>query len=178
MLKLIFDGHIPSKKNSKRFVRRGKRMVSIPSKAYEEWHNTWMSAWSNLPTVTEPVKISYEFWVGGVVSPREFDFSNAEESINDLLVDLGVIQDDSWLYLIEKHSKLKGFVRGASRTVVKIEQANLIGSDSPPDNWQTSISILKDKSKIKEMAQAWNISQKAVTDSIWEELKSMPEICT
>jgi len=80
--------------------------------------------------------------------------------------------------LIEKHSKLKGFVRGASRTVVKIEQANLIGSDSPPDNWQTSISILKDKSKIKEMAQAWNISQKAVTDSIWEELKSMPEICT
>jgi hypothetical protein len=73
MLKLIFDGHIPSKKNSKRFVKRGKRMVSIPSETHEKWHNTWMSAWSNLPTVTEPVKISYEFWIGGTVSPRAFD---------------------------------------------------------------------------------------------------------
>ena len=153
-------------------------MVSIPSEAHEEWHNTWMSAWPILPTFAGPVKISYEFWVGGTVSPREFDFSNAEESINDLLVDLGVIQDDSWLYLIEKHSKLKGFVRGASRTVVKIEQANLIGSDSPPDNWQTSILILKDKSKIKEMAQKWNISQKAAIDSTWENLENLPEICT
>jgi hypothetical protein len=73
---------------------------------------------------------------------------------------------------------LKGFVRGASRTVVKIEQANLIGSDSPPDNWQTSILILKDKSKIKEMAQKWNISQKAAIDSTWENLENLPEICT
>jgi len=100
-VKLIIPGQTPSKKNAKRIVRAKGRMLIISSKLHEEWHKnasqhleTILSKYT--PDAIGKVTINYTFYVK---DNRRRDVSNMLESINDLLVDCGVLEDDDWKHV-------------------------------------------------------------------------------
>lgn len=95
MIELVVSGRIPSKKNSKRIIRNKKgRPLIISSKAHKDWHQVAVEELSEQhleQNLNGPVAIK-------IFAPdrRSGDLTNKAESIMDLLVDLGVIEDDNW----------------------------------------------------------------------------------
>lgn len=89
---MIIKGRIPSKKNSKQIVCRGRFPMVLPSKAYKEWHKV---ASLQLPKIkiSDIVELTIVFYFPDA---RDTDLSNKCESVMDLLVDNGVIEDDNW----------------------------------------------------------------------------------
>lgn len=157
MLTLEFQGHIPSKKNSKQVFGRGKKTIVLPSPAYLKWHKAELPTLINLGCVPAPFTITYDFWIGGINIPADFDLSNAVESINDLLVDAKIIEDDSWLRLADLHPKVAGFIRGESKTIVTIAPVTV--------PWYDAVLTLK--GDIKAEAQRRGMTQKALIDECW-----------
>lgn len=81
-------------------VCRGKFPVLLPSKKYQEWHTSaiWeiksqRIALEQIKKLTTPLKVTIKMWSK---TKRKFDLSNKVESVNDLLVDCGVIPDDNY----------------------------------------------------------------------------------
>lgn len=97
MLEITLEGTIPSKKNSKRIVGRGKRMFIISSKNYLEWEkekaNEIYGQLDEITAITTPIRLSITF---SSSTKRKWDLSNKVESIQDLLVKVGVLEDDNW----------------------------------------------------------------------------------
>ena len=100
---LEFDGNIPSKKNSKQIFqnRKTKRPFITSSKSHKQWHEIAMYQMNlqkvNIKDVEFPIKkcdyIHATLFYGDL---RSKDNSNVIESVNDLLVDAGIIIDDNW----------------------------------------------------------------------------------
>lgn len=98
-LTLTIPGRVPSKKNSRRLICRGKSPISLPSLAYRAWHEEQMwrlTLWKQTSLFHDPlrhcaVRITLYF-----PNDQAADLSNKAESIMDLLVDAGVIEDDRW----------------------------------------------------------------------------------
>ena len=98
-MKIIFLGRIPSKKNSRTIVCRGKYPISLPSQKYKDWHEE--QSWAlksqmkgfgvNFPIKKCSVSIT-------IYAPdkRRADLSNKCESLMDLLVDNEILEDDNW----------------------------------------------------------------------------------
>lgn len=94
------DGRIPSKKNSKQIfqnTRTGKPFITT-QKNYKAWHavqslqlNLQKSKY-NLP-IKKCEKIVVKLFYGDM---RKSDNTNKVESIHDLLVDNGILEDDNW----------------------------------------------------------------------------------
>ena len=85
----------PSKKNSRIVNRRTGR--SFPSKAYSDWQlkaSLWIRTHYSINALGNgPFSVSMAF---NHCTLRRCDSDNKASSILDLLVDLGVIEDDSW----------------------------------------------------------------------------------
>lgn len=156
-LTIVFEGHIPSKKNSKVVTRSGH---IVPSKAYREWHTTELITLISVGCVPAPFAIDYEFWIGGTKIPSDFDLSNALESVNDLLVDAEVIDDDRWRSLCRFSAGVAGFIRGESRTIVTITPIEV--------PWYDAVLTLK--GDIKAEAMRRETTQKAIVDDCWNQL--------
>lgn len=120
MLAIILDGRVPSKKNEKIMVCRGPRPMLYPSKDFTAWHK------KALVSVNEQVigkglvedidMITIEFLMP---DKRKTDLTNKAESIMDLLVDAGVIEDDSYLHVPK--IVLKGeYMKGVARAFINI----------------------------------------------------------
>lgn len=93
---LHLTGRIPSKKNSKQLIRtKAGRPFVVSSKEHKEWHHEalWIihSQKKNLGIEQCEVSIFFRF-----PDKRKTDLSNKAESVMDLLVDAGVLTDDSW----------------------------------------------------------------------------------
>ena len=114
----IFTSIIPSKKNSKRIIYRGRSPIIISSQDYLNWEKIeslkFKSAYikSKKPLDGKKFIISYNFY-----SPnkRKYDLSNKIESINDMIVSLKLIKgingeyiDDNYEYLSEGSFKYLG----------------------------------------------------------------------
>lgn len=101
----------PSKKNSKQVFCRWGRPTVIPSKAYKTWHEEMSKEleWIKIPETElwPPYIFTYNFLIpykkDWSISGRPFDYSNKIESINDLLVDLWIIEDDNYTVIAEEH---------------------------------------------------------------------------
>jgi len=93
-MKFKLMGNIPSKKNSRINTRSGR---SFPSKRYSEWHE--LASWQiiTMKPIGYRIKIDYTFIPK---DRRLFDVSNKIESINDLLVDMGIVEDDNYKFLL------------------------------------------------------------------------------
>lgn len=113
--KIEFKWIPPSKKNSRQVVFRKGRVLSVPSKAYSTWHSTTAEyiKWIIPPIKNKKLKVIYKFLIplkkDWEVSGRPFDFSNKIESINDFLVDMGILEDDNYtiiteIYVIWEHT--------------------------------------------------------------------------
>ena len=102
---LVLDGNTPSKKNSKRvFSVKGRSYpVVLPSEGYARWHKRNIA---HLPESATPangkgrisfplpsiVRISVKFYRDSL---RKWDYSNALESVQDILVDARILADDN-----------------------------------------------------------------------------------
>lgn len=100
-LHLKISDRVIVKKNSKRFFFRGKKPVIIPSKAYERFKNFAIAEiMGQRYTVkfTGQVHISYTFYIKGKM---DADIDNLIASINDVLQDASVLEDDRLVTSIE-----------------------------------------------------------------------------
>lgn len=98
LLRFTITGIIPSKKNSKRILRN--RKTGRPYIGSSKEHDAWIA--EHVPalqcfcpgqkTLAWPLHIEYIF---RPIHKYRFDLSNKIESINDLLVDAGIIEDDN-----------------------------------------------------------------------------------
>jgi len=97
-LKNVFTikGRVPSKKNSRINTRSGR---SFPSSKYTAWHKDASKQLTE--AVAGGIKpmseagICLGFWFP---DDRRSDLTNKAESIMDLLVDNGLLEDDRWQY--------------------------------------------------------------------------------
>jgi hypothetical protein len=89
---IIVAGRIPSKKNSRMAIPIGKRCVLITQKNYQQWHK---QASLLLPKVRidEILELTILFYFPDA---RRTDLTNKAESIMDLLVDNGILEDDNY----------------------------------------------------------------------------------
>lgn len=99
-MKFIIHGRIPSKKNSKRIVMFGHRPAIISSKDYMAWHTVAMyELKSQIKGMARRIRASgpyqVEIWLWAE-NMRKGDMTNKAESLNDLLVDMEIIEDDNW----------------------------------------------------------------------------------
>ena len=94
MITISLTGRIPSKKNSRQTDTRTGR--TFPSDSYKAWHR---HAMMQLMMQKAPRK---EIVADGILvtlyfgDKRRSDITNKTESVMDLLVDYGVLKDDSW----------------------------------------------------------------------------------
>jgi len=106
-LHLVVNGRIPSKKNSRNLFVRGGRLMNIPSKDYADWHKT--SSLQILEFKNHTIEnvdfIELEFYAP---DRRGADLTNKAESIMDLLVDNGILEDDNWWIVNKLTLSLKG----------------------------------------------------------------------
>lgn len=88
-------GAVPSKKNSRRLFRRGKRVFNLPSKYYEKWHKDALEQLALQKRPPSPIKRCAIDILLEYDNIRRRDIDNATNSIFDLLVDAGIIIDDN-----------------------------------------------------------------------------------
>jgi len=99
---LTINSQTPSKKNAKQIVRVKGRLALISSKRHAEWHKNAVEQLKAIfnDEVTklsdEKVEIEYMFYCKDL---RRRDVSNMLESVNDLLVDVGLLADDDWKHV-------------------------------------------------------------------------------
>lgn len=91
------EGRVPSKKNSKRIFKRGKRTIVLPSKIHEKWHKDAMIYLKAFGVPNTPImRVMKCKCVIYYPDHRVADNTNKVESIHDLMVDAKVLHDDSW----------------------------------------------------------------------------------
>ena len=92
MSKIVIIGRIPSKKNGRINTRSGR---SFPSSKYTAWHKDASYQLKTQKIKPFPIEmgITLTFYMP---DDRKCDLSNKCESVMDLLVDNGVIEDDAW----------------------------------------------------------------------------------
>lgn len=91
-MNIVITGRIPSKKNSRINTRSGR---SFPSAKYTEWHKDASLQLKQFcpKDHSSDDGISLRFWMP---DNRRCDLTNKAESIMDLLVDNGFLEDDCW----------------------------------------------------------------------------------
>lgn|SRR3990167_5459536 len=100
-------GNVPSKKNSKRIVMRGKHPLLLPSKLHELYKQQTAMQYTvfgiefrravkhyNLPY---PLRVEFTFVRG---SKHRADFTNALDTVQDLMVGAKWLPDDDMLHII------------------------------------------------------------------------------
>lgn len=154
----ILKGSIPSKKNSKRMRRtRSGRPVLLSSSRFIQWHSkAYVALKPEAKAVQTPCKITYDFYPQDL---RAFDLSNAIESINDLIVDLGIIEDDRWVHLREPVPLVKGLDPQNPRVEVHLETL-------PKTEFDRSIELLLSKEALRKEAQRLKITQKSLREKL------------
>lgn len=117
---IILNGRTPSKKNSRAiFVRNGK-IVNIPSPDYKSWHTekSWELKKYKQNVFYPKNKITITLFAG---DRRKFDLTNKAESIMDLLVDNGFLQDDNCDIVPEIYLRFGGIITRCPRVEITIE---------------------------------------------------------
>lgn len=100
---ITIPGDVPSKKNSKQIIYRGGRSFIISSNKFLSWHKMTLQ---HLQAHYRGLKVENLDSITMIIFPsskRKSDLSNKFESIADLLVDAGVIEDDNWFIMPKVH---------------------------------------------------------------------------
>ena len=119
-MEITLYGRVPSKKNSKIVVCRGKYPVVLPSSSYKKWHDEQVKALSGMKySVFGATKeITMTFYAPDA---RKSDLSNKVESIMDLFVDIGLLKDDNWFVCPHLDIYFGGIDRKNPRVVITIQ---------------------------------------------------------
>ena len=118
--RFVLSGETPSKKNSRINTRSGR---SFPSRQYQKWHDMQTGfilseiAEGRIERFTEKnLVINFQFVHG---DKRRRDSDNQCSSILDLLVDCGIIADDNWQTVSEKHI-FDSYEKNMARVIITI----------------------------------------------------------
>lgn len=84
------NGSTPSKKNSRINTRSGR---SFPSSKYTAWHKEASQQLVGYKQIPNGSTLTISFIAG---DKRKFDLTNKAESIMDLFVDNGLLEDDNY----------------------------------------------------------------------------------
>jgi len=89
---LVIPGNTPSKKSSQ--VMIPKLRLLLPSERYRKWEKSCLDWFKQVGVekITEPVRCHFYFYRE---SRRKFDYVNLIQSVQDLLVKAGIIEDDN-----------------------------------------------------------------------------------
>jgi Holliday junction resolvase RusA-like endonuclease len=117
-MKLAFTiyGRIPSKKNSRISTRSGR---TFPSKQYTAWHKDASKQLLGIKPIEANTPITF------VIYPpdnRSGDLSNKFQSIEDLMKDVGIIEDDNWYVLSDIHMMFGEVDKKNPRCCIYIEE--------------------------------------------------------
>ena len=97
-MQIVFYGSVPSKKNSRRWIKRGNRNYSVPSAAYEAWEKCEVARLKAL--FHSPKFDHYSLEVTPYLPDnRVRDTDNVLTSIQDCLKASGIIKDDKWQFM-------------------------------------------------------------------------------
>lgn len=121
---ITIKGRIPSKKNSVIITMRNNKVMKFPSNDYRTWHKdasqqielqkrTLFSG----DTGTEKLGTSITI-IFYAHDARKYDLSNKAESIMDLLVDCGLLEDDNYEFVSELILKFGGLDRENPRAEI------------------------------------------------------------
>ena len=123
MYHITLMGRIPSKKNSKQIVG-GARKFIVPSNSFKVWHAPAMiEIRQQIRGLKLPITLAYDHLVTlRFFAPDKIkgDLTNKAESIMDLLVDAGVLEDDNWFAVGAIDLRFGGVDRERPRVEVEI----------------------------------------------------------
>ena len=95
----VFRGEVASKKNSRMLVHAKGRSFLLPSERYREWEKnakSVISLYGRPATPFKAARLSIRIYHGDAVRR---DTNNATQGIQDVLVEMGVIEDDNWMVI-------------------------------------------------------------------------------
>lgn len=97
---IVLHGRTPSKKNSRRVLLVRGRILYAPSKDYEQWRhdNLLMLKIQKIQPISDIDHVHIKIYPP---TRRAADATNKAESVMDILVDAGIIEDDNW-YIVPK----------------------------------------------------------------------------
>lgn len=94
MKKLVIEGSVPPKKNSRQLFVKNGRMINVPSSRYKEWETAALWQLKGKQPVTEyPIALNIIFTVK---DKRSRDLDNMLASVMDCLQKAGIIESDDW----------------------------------------------------------------------------------
>jgi Holliday junction resolvase RusA-like endonuclease len=119
MIELTLTGETPSKKNSKRWIKRGQKTFLVPSDNYENWEIEKSFELVNIGSVKGCCTIEMTFFTG---TKRRGDLDNKATSILDLLKKYEVIEDDNWWVVSKLILMFGGVDRKNPRVEVRLKE--------------------------------------------------------
>lgn len=122
MMNFTIIGDTPSKKNSRvPFVRNG-RMMNFPSKRYNEWHKSALTQLiSQKNAVFSSFPLNYVDYIKIEIYPsnkRLFDLDNRLGSVMDILVDSGILSDDTYLVVPKIIISIMPLLKNSGKTEI------------------------------------------------------------
>lgn len=117
MVQVVISGRIPSKKNSRISMVRGGKIINIPSNDFRKWHKEASKYLVGVRPLNIVKSISLMFFMP---DNRRTDLTNKAESVMDLLVDGGIISDDSWQVIKKVELESMGIDKENPRVEISI----------------------------------------------------------
>ena len=118
-MKIVLPGRIPSKKNSRIMICRGRYPMSIPNGRYTQWHQE-MSLLLSSTAISKPYGFISLVMTFYLPDKRKTDLINKAESVLDLFVDNKIIVDDDWLCVNSLHLSSGGVDKENPRCEIEI----------------------------------------------------------
>lgn len=120
--RIILAGRIPSKKNSKRVFKNHGRTIVASSRNHEIWHRQALFELKEqkIRKMEAPICVTMRF-----VFPdnRKSDLTNKAESVMDLLVDAGILEDDNVNVCPKVILEFAGVDKGCAGVEIFLEKA-------------------------------------------------------
>lgn len=116
-MKIIITGDCPSKKNNRTISFKMGRFKLLPGKVHQQWYPQALKQLTGIKIIQSVEKIELIFFPK---TKRKSDLTNRAESIMDLLVDGGVLEDDNWFICGNLHLMFGGVDKNNPRVEITI----------------------------------------------------------
>lgn len=119
-MNITIYGRIPSKKNCKQAFVIGGRAIIVDNPKYKGWHKEASAQLlgTRKAGIGNAKRLSITFFAP---DKRKTDLTNKAESIMDLLVDNGILEDDNWYCVPELSLSFGGVDVPNPRAEITIE---------------------------------------------------------
>lgn len=135
----VFRGEVASKKNSKVLTHVKGRPMLLPSRKYQEWEKRARLAIMAEGRPAEPLKaarLSMVIYHGDLIRR---DSNNATQGVQDVLVDMGVLEDDNWMVI--------GTPEVAHMVDVEDPRLEVTVEESEPTDWKAVFKAARKATK-------------------------------